>query len=144
MSPQHYQPPHAQIPVGATGRILPLNIEVRSLLEYDVDYMRDQVRSEVFINGMPTNVSAVAVADDIYNFTYNFAGAREAFLRLAPEVERMAVQEFVGVDHRRRLDALRRQYLDLRDYVERDRWWQFQPVRRWARNLRNSLRRGDR
>lgn len=132
------------IPRAATAaRVTPFEFQVRTLADYDVNYMRDQIRSDIFINGKPAGVYAVAVVDEAFT-DCGAAGLQEAILRYGPNLERTLVEEFMGLDYRRRVKALERELQALREHVNRPRWWQFHPARRQITAARHRVARAFR
>lgn len=121
------------VPRGAiTARVTPFDLQIRTLAEYDANYLRDQIRSDLFINGHPAGIYAVAVVDDAFA-DLGREGLEEAIRRLGPDLERMLIEEFIGHGYRRRVKVLEDELKALRDHVNRPRWFHFHPVRRvWA------------
>ena len=134
--------PNGIIPKGSwAARVVPLNIQIRTMAEYDIDYMRDRIVSEVFVNRTPTRIRAVAMAADEACFR-GAQGMQDEVDRLAPELERMVIDELSGRPLRAKIETLEKQarWADdrivtlrdqvdtLEDHIHRIRWWQ---VRRW-------------
>lgn len=119
------------VPRGASAAMVkPVDIQIRTIAEYDISYLRDRLRADLFINGLPAGIYAVAdISDELER---PGADSLESIMRAwAPGLEQMIISEMFG--HKRH-EALKAELAALRDYVERDRWFQFLPARRWLRN----------
>lgn len=125
--------PYRIVPRGAmAATVRPLDLQIRTMVEYDVNFMQDRVRADLFAGGHPAGVYAIAAVPRDENMH-----PQEAIRTFEPELGRMIVDQMLG--HRRH-QALVAEVRALRDYIERDRWWQFMPVRRWASNARLVVR----
>lgn len=123
--------PYGIIPRGvAVARVKSFDFQIRSMVDYDVNFLRDRVRSEIFVNGHPAGTYAVTALDANDVFGTDRASLQQALETFAPEQERGLVDEFMGLGYRKRVRALEIELKHLRDYVERDRWFHFVPVRR--------------
>lgn len=123
--------PYRIVPQGAmAATVRPLDLQVRTIVEYDVLYMQDRVRADLFANGLPLGIYAIAAVgrDDVMS-------PAEALRVFGPELERMIVEEFMGLGYRRRIKDLEDQVQRLHEDVHRERWWQFRPQRLWLRSL---------
>lgn len=107
-----YDPNAHIIPRGAYGIVQPVGIAVRYLLEYDVRYMQDRLRADLFVNGSPVGIYAVAaLGDDFVSYSYGSGqsgpqAAAEAVRRHGADLERMVMDELVGHSYRRRVQDL--------------------------------------
>lgn len=111
---------------------------IRTMVEYDPVYMQDSVRADLFMNDTPTGIYAVT--------RYGFwqGNPADALGMFGPELERMVIGEFMGLDYRRRVGALEDQVETLQSqareatslvseltaHINRPRWWQIR--RLWA------------
>lgn len=125
---------HGIIPNGAShGMVRPFDFQVRTLVEYDMNFLTDRVRSDIFINGNPAGVYGCVRVDDS-EFGSDREGLQRAMEAYAPDLERSVIDEFMGLGYRRQVRALETELRDLKAYVNRDRWWHFRPVRNaWGR-----------
>lgn len=117
--------PRAVRPGGATVR--PLEIAIRTMLDYDANYMQDRIRSEIFINGRYAGVYAATTFNEAPRDEYERRQVLECY---GPELERGLVDEFMGLGYRKRVKALEEQVSRLEAHINRTRWWHFRPVRR--------------
>lgn len=113
--------------------VRPFEFAVRTIVDYDVAFMQDRVHSSIFINGKPAGVYAAARVDDRFDGPFNPA---EAIARYGPDLERMVIDEFMGLGYRKRVRELEREVRDLKAHIDRPRWWQFRPARREWRAFR--------
>lgn len=110
--------PHSIIPQGVThGAVIPLDLQVRITTDYDIAFLEDRVVAEIFINRQPTGCRAVAKVDD-REFDYRGDGLMRAMERYGPDLQRMAVEEFLGLGLRRKVDALEGQVTSLTRRVD--------------------------
>ena len=115
------------IPYGVqAARVKPFEFQVRTMVDYDMNFMSDRVVSEIFVNGVNTGVYATA---RVYE-SYSDYGTRQYELNkmltdYAPELERIVVDEFMGLGYRERVRALE----DRVRHLTRIRWWHFRS--RW-------------
>lgn len=129
--------PYHIVPRNVThAAVKSFDFQVRTMVDYDVNFLQDRVRSEIFVNGTYCGVYAAAKVDDSF--------ARDSDLRRAmefygPELERMVVDEFMGLGYRKRVRALEDEVRALKAHINRPRWWQFRPLRREVRNLRSRI-----
>jgi hypothetical protein len=101
--------PHNIIPRGVShGAVIPLDLQVRLTTEYDVRYMQDRIRADVFINRQSTGIYSVAAIDD-REFGYGPDGLLRAMERYGPDLQRAAIDEFVGYNLRRKVSDLETQ-----------------------------------
>lgn len=117
--------PAAIPPGGAVVR--PFEFQIRTLLDYDVTFMQDRIHSSIFVNGQPCGVYAAARVDEQPRDQWE---RTEVIRRYAPELERMVVDEFMGLGYRRQVQDLQREIDALKAHINRVRWWQLR--RRWA------------
>lgn len=113
--------------------VRPFDFAVRTIVDYDATFLQDRVHSSIFINGQPAGVYAAARVDDRFDGPFNPA---EAIARYGPDLERMVIDEFMGLGYRKRVRELEAQVARLQAHIDRPRWWQFRPVRREWRRLR--------
>lgn len=135
----HPMDPYGIIPLGVqVAAVRPFDFQVRTIVDYDVAFMQDRVRSDVFVNGKPVGIYAVAKVDD--GFTRDGRhGLQRALETYGPDLERMVADEFMGLGYRRRVQELEYQVNRLQAMIDRPRWWQFRPVRRRWRTLRATM-----
>lgn len=103
--------------------VKPVNFAVRTMVDYDMKYLRDRLRADVFIDGKPAGVYACVAG-------FDGLSAEEALRTLGPEVERQVIDEFMGLGYRKRVRQLEVELRHLRAFVDRDRWFHFVAVRR--------------
>lgn len=121
------------VPAGGS-RVVPFDFAVRTIMDYDVNFLQDRLHSSVFVNGKPTGVyAAMRLDDDAYRYP------QEALERYAPDLERLVVDEFMGLGYRKQVRELEVQVRALQAYIDRPRWWQFRPVRRRWNAARSAL-----
>lgn len=128
--PTNPQDPYHIIPRGATAaRVTPWAFQVRTLVDYDVNFLQDRIVSQVFIDGQNTGVYSVAKPFD------DFENPQVLLERYGADTERAVIDEFLGLGYRRRVVDLEREIKGLRerlDHVTRIRWWQFSArYQRW-------------
>lgn len=109
--PRGVQPGHAYVS--------PFEFAVRTMVEYDMNFLQDRVRAEVFANGKPVGVYALARVPD--EGTYPMS-PEEALRRFGPELERNVIDEFMGLGYRRRVQALENELAEIKNRLNR-RWW---------------------
>lgn len=109
--------------------VRPFEFAVRTIVDYDVNFLQDRVHSSIFVNGHPAGVYAAARVDD-YDGPINPA---EAIARYGPDLERMVIDEFMGLGYRKQVRALEAEVRDLKAYIHRDRWFHFRPLRQRVR-----------
>ena len=114
--------------------VRPFDFAVRTLVDYDANYLRDRLRSEVFINGQPAGVYSCTTIDERMA-----TSPREAIERFGPDLERSVIDEFMGLGYRKQVRELEVQVARLQAHIDRPRWWQFRPVRRRWTALRAAL-----
>lgn len=114
-----FDPDHI-IPRGAmASEILPVALQIRLVVEYDTRYMQDRVRADLFANGHPLGIYAIA-ADQ------SAAHPSELIPRYGPDLERMVLGELgMALGSRERLDALEAWCLRLHEELAAHRrpWW---------------------
>jgi hypothetical protein len=95
---------HNIIPRGVShGAVIPLDLQCRITTDYDIRFMQDRIRADIFINGQPTGHYSQAVVDDR---DFGYPGALlDAMERYAPDLQRAAIDEFVGYNLRRKVEA---------------------------------------
>ena len=137
-SPNFINPedPHGIIPRGATiAAVKSFDFQIRTMVDYDANFMRDRVRCDVFANGKPVGVYAAVAVDD-RQFEASRTGLRDAMQAYGPQLERSVIDEFMGLGYRRRVQELEDQVRELQAYIHRIRWWQLR--RKWqARKARS-------
>lgn len=113
-----------------------LDFSILTFVEYYPSRMQDRVVSKIYANGKATGVFASALVDDeIYNnpavTTNQVAWARRAMDHYGSLVEAAAIDEFLGMGHRQKVEDLEREFRILKEhfralqeYVDRIRWWQ--------------------
>lgn len=112
------------IPPGSSA-VRPFEFAVRTIVDYDMNFLQDRLRSDVFVNGQPAGVYACMRIDDRLA-----RDPREAIERFGPDLERMVVDEFMGLGYRKQVRELEVQVRALQAHIDRPRWWQLRPVRR--------------
>lgn len=128
--------PHNIVPRGAAvATVKPFEFQVRTLVDYDVTYMQDRVRSDVFVNGKPCGVYACAVVEEFFS-DHGRAGLEEAMRIVGPDLERMVVDEFMGLGYRKRVRELEDKVQKLQAHINRVRWWQLRRIYRGWRMSR--------
>lgn len=121
-------PPHHE-------RVTDWSFRVRTMADYDMNFLQDRLRSEVFINDQPVGVYSVMCLPD--EVSTDLAAALHFF---GPKLERNVIDEFMGLGYRRRVGELERELRELKAFVNRDHWWQFRPLRRLVRHEVTTLR----
>jgi hypothetical protein len=117
------------IPRGQYGVVQPVGIAVRYVLEYSTAYMQDRLRADLFVNGSPVGIFAIAVLDDDFiPYSYGSGGsgqgaAYEAVRRYGADLERAVMDELVGHSYRRRVQDLEDAVRRLESQQHRVRWW---------------------
>lgn len=107
---------------------------VRTILDYDANFLQDRLCSSIFVNGEPTGVySCLKVDDDIAR------SPAQAIERYGPALERSVVDEFMGLGYRKTVRELEARVNALQAHINRPRWWQFRPLRRAFVNARAAL-----
>lgn len=114
--------------------VRPFEFQVRTLLDYDVNFLQDRVVSEVFVNGQKAGVYACARVEE---YPQTASQRRHVIEKYGPDLERLVVDEFMGLGYRRQ--ALEAEVATLKAYIHRERWFHFLPVRRRVRSLRERL-----
>lgn len=142
--------PRAIPPGGAVVR--PFEFAVRTLVDYDVNYLTDRVVSSVFVNGHPSGVYATMRIEESPTTPGDYANVLDQY---GPDLERLVIDEFMGLGYRKELRAAQRQIEELQDridHLERPRWWHLRhqvgrlraAVLSWvARKARNLAERVD-
>lgn len=114
-----FDPDHI-IPRGAmASEIRPVALQIRYIVEYDVRYMEDRVRADLFANGHPLGLYAVAATrDDVH--------PSELIPRYGRDLERLVLGELSkGLGLSSRVDNLEAQVQRLHDelrVLRRPRW----------------------
>lgn len=112
------------------ARITELPVRIRHIVEYDIRYMQDRVRSDLFIGDHMTGIYAATVVPE-------FMDPQRVLGTMTLDAERAIVELLASTDLREtvrkqgtRIDILKAQIAILEDHTHRPRWWQ---VRRlWA------------
>jgi hypothetical protein len=99
--------------------VKPLDFAIRVIAEYDMDFLEDRLRADVFVNGQPTGVYAMARVGD--------GDVREALERHGPHLERSVAEAFMGLGYRERVRDLENELAALKNHIHRKRWWQRLP-----------------
>ena len=108
--PRGVKPGHAYVS--------PFEFAVRTMIDFDMAFLQDRVRSEVFVNGKPCGVyAAIKVDDGQYPVS-----PEEALRRYGPDLERVVVDEFMGLGYRRRVQVLENELAEIKNRLAR-RWW---------------------
>jgi len=119
------------------ARLTTLSLVIRTMADYDMNFLQDRLVSDLWINGKPTGIHAVTrLPDEVVRGS----DASDAIRFFGDDLEQALIEEFVGTQYRQKVQVLEGIVRDLQDFVERDRWWQFMPVRRWTRNFWLRLR----
>ena len=98
--------------------VRPLEFAVRTVVDYDPNYLRDRVHASIFINGQPSGIYAARAIEDS-----NWVDPREVLVSHAPRLEQEVIREFMGIDYRDRIKALEAEVALLREHINRPRWW---------------------
>lgn len=104
-----------------TSTVRPFEFAVRTLLDYDATFLTDRVHSSVFVNGKPTGVYAAVKIEESPRGEWE---CRQVLERYGPDLERVVVDEFMGLGYRRRVAELEAQVQHLHAHINRIRWWQ--------------------
>lgn len=129
-----FDPDHI-IPRGAmAAEIRPVALQIRYMVEYDANYMQDRVRADLFANGQPLGIYAVAASHD-------FDDPRELIPRYGRDLERAVLNQLsVGLTVSPRIDDLEAWCLRLhKDAVAHRRpWWRkaYDKVGSWISGVR--------
>lgn len=100
-----------------------LDFQIRTLAEYDVCFMQDRLRADLFVNGKPTGVYAIAALGEEFT-RHGQYGLQRAMETFGPDLERMVVDELIGHKYRKMVDGLEAEIEALKAHVKRVRWWQ--------------------
>jgi len=118
------------------GNVRPFEFAVRTLIDYDMNFMQDRIVSEIFINGQPAKVYSVARINESVGSPEE---AQHVMALYGPELERAVIDQFMGLGYRQQVRDLEREVRDLKAYINRPRWFHFRPVRREVRIFRARL-----
>lgn len=107
-----------------TQRRTGFNFEVRSIVDYDANYLRDRVVSRVFVNDKETGIyAAMALDDEVIKSAIDVPLALERF---GEDLERSVIDEFLGLRFREQVTDAHREIRKLQErinHLERTRWW---------------------
>jgi hypothetical protein len=112
--------PRSIVPRGVPAdlaRVTTVDFRVRCLAEYDIEYLIDRVRADLFINDQPTGIySVVRVPENV--------DVREALHTFGPSLEANVIERFVSAPARvEALEARVRDLSELVDFMMRPKWW---------------------
>lgn len=105
-------------------RVSAVNFRLRTIVDYDAAYLRDRVVTDLFMNDTPTGIHAIAQVDGWK------VSPGQAIEQHGPDLERLVIEEFMGLGYRRRVEKLEAALCELQQHVDRVRWWQLR--RRWT------------
>lgn len=113
------------VPRGAmAATVRSFDFEVRTMVDYDMTYLQDRVIADVFVNGKPCGIYATVRCGD------HTGHPQELLEHFGPDLERVVVDEFMGLGYRRKVATLEAEVAALKAHINRPRWWQIR--RLWA------------